>query len=67
MSTGQSRDHKYFNCSEKHELNYVSSLYAEKEEVYNFLKESCENNDIHYSTHDEVYALIKTKLGYDKA
>ena len=38
MSTGQARDHKYFNCSEEHELNYVASLYAEKEEVYNFFK-----------------------------
>ena len=67
MNTGQSRDHKYFNCSEEHELNYVSSLYVEKEEVYDFLKESCENNNIHYSTHNEVYTLIKTELGYDKA
>jgi len=66
MSTGQARDHKYFNCSEEHEFNYVSSLYEEKDKVYDFLKESCENNDIKYSTHDEVYALIKDKLEYDK-
>jgi len=66
MSNGRARDHEHFNCSEEHEFNYVSSLYTQKEEVYDFLKESCEKNDINYSTHDEVYALIKDKLGYDR-
>ncbi len=66
VSAGDKIDHRHFNCNQEHELNYVSGLYEEKEEVYNFLIESCKNNDINYSTHEEVYNLIKNKLGYTK-
>lgn len=56
-------DHKHFNCSEEHEFTYVSSLYADSQKVYDFLKESCKNGKINYSTHTEVYQLIKDELG----
>ncbi len=64
MSENLARDQKYFNCSEEHELKYVSGKYADQEKVYQFLVESCKNNKIHYSTHMEVYQLIEKELGY---
>lgn len=51
-------DHEYFNCSEEHELQYVSGLYVEKDEVYQALKTMCANNTINNSTHAEVYELL---------
>lgn len=59
-------DHKFFNCSEEHELKYVSNLYEDSEKVYSFLKECCKNDKIKYSTHEEVYQLIKDELGLTK-
>lgn len=59
-------DHKYFNCSEEHEFKYVSELYEDSEKVYLFLKESCKNDKIKYSTHEEVYQLIQDNLGLKK-
>ena len=67
MSNNKSRDDKYFSCEQEHELNYVSGLYAEKEKVYEFLKLKCDDNSIKYSTHDQVYKLIKDELGFTKA
>lgn len=62
-------DHKHFNCSQDHELDYVSRRYDEKQRVRvrKFLKEKCKNGDIKYSTHDEVYDLIKTELKLTKS
>lgn len=59
------RDQKSFNCSQEHELDYVSGLYANKIEVYNFLVAACKNNLIKNSTHMQVYQLIKSRLGYE--
>lgn len=58
-------DHKFFNCSEKHEHDYVVSLYPikERDRVRDFLEECCENGKIFYSTHEEVYELIEKELG----
>lgn len=56
-------DHKHFNCSEEHEFKYVSGLYSDSNTVYDFLKESCKNGKIKYSTHQEVYLLIEDELG----
>jgi hypothetical protein len=50
-------DHKYFNCSEEHEANYVASLYNNKSNQT--VKEKCDSNEINYSTHDEVYKLLE--------
>ncbi len=58
------KDSELFNCSEKHELNYVSGLYDNRKEVYAFLKKKCKSGDIKNSTHKEVYELIKKELGY---
>lgn len=60
-----SRDAKYFNCSEKHEVDYVANKYEDKEAVKAFIKEKCADKTIHYSTHDEVYDLLE-KNGFKK-
>jgi len=59
-----SRDQKLFNCNQEHELNYVAGLYANRQEVYDFLKRSCACSLIFHSTHQEVYDMIKRHLGY---
>lgn len=60
-------DHKYFNCSEEHEINYVAKQYHDKpnKTVKEFLKEKCDSNEINYSTHDEVYQLLEDN-GFQK-
>ena len=54
-------DHKYFNCSEEHEFNYVASLYKDKPTitVKQFLKNKCQNKEINNSTHKKVYDLLE--------
>ncbi|MBA5248404.1 MAG: hypothetical protein FE834_02550 [Gammaproteobacteria bacterium] len=59
-------DHDTFSCSEQHEEDYVVRLYEETKVVRAFLRWACENKHINNSTHDEVYALIKSALGLDK-
>jgi hypothetical protein len=63
MSNGNSRDHLLFNCSQKHEIDYVAGLYTEHKKVEDFLVEQCKNGVIKNFTHAEVYVLIKLKLG----
>lgn len=65
MEKDKARDDKFFNCSEQHEVDYVSGLYNDSEGVRNFLKKKCADGTIHYSTSLEVYKLIKKELGYD--
>lgn len=62
----KARDDKYFNCKEEHENYYVSKLYDEKEEVHEFLGDKCKSGDINYSTHEKVYKLIESELGYKR-
>lgn len=65
MARDKAKDDKYFNCSEEHENNYVSSLYGDNQTTVSvFLETECEDNTINYSTHMEVYELIKNELGY---
>lgn len=64
MARDKSKDDMYFNCSQIHEQNYVASLYLHQQKVLTFLKESCANGSIHYSTHYQVYKLIEKKFGY---
>ena len=63
MSNGNSRDHLLFNCSQKHEINYVAGLYSESKKVEDFLVEQCKNGVIKNSKHADVYDLIQSKLG----
>ena len=59
-------DHEFFNCSQKHEIDYVARLYTESKIVEEFLSEQCKNGVIKNFTHAKVYELIKQKLGYSK-
>ncbi len=54
------RDSKYFNCSEKHEIEYLAKKFKEpKEDVIAKINELCKNKAIYYSTHAEAeQALI---------
>ncbi len=65
MSSDKKRDDKYFNCDEEHEFKYVSSLYLEEDEVYEYLKDKCDDGTIKYSTHKEVYKMLED-VGYTK-
>ena len=64
MARDKSRDDKFFNCSEEWEFKYVSELYDKNDEVYDYLKEKCDDGTISYSTHMEVYEIIEKKFGY---
>lgn len=64
MGRDKARDDNFFNCSEDHELDYIASLYTNKEIVKDFLVEKCKDKTINYSTRKEVYELIKKELGY---
>ena len=62
MSNNLAKDQKYFNCSEDYELKNVSEKYEEQETMLAFLIECCKNGKIKYSTHREVYELIKKEM-----
>ena len=64
MARDKAKDDLRFNCSQEHEKIYVVNLYPDdKKAVKEFLIQSCLDGTIHYSTHMEVYELIKEKLG----
>jgi hypothetical protein len=54
------KDRKYFNCSQKHEVDYLASKFnGSKAEITAKIKELCKSKVIHYSTHREAeQALI---------
>lgn len=67
------RDGKFFNCSEAHELNAVSSKYEDREKVKEFIKTKCKDRTIHYWTHDKLAEYLaengfrlKTKIGQNE-
>ncbi len=64
MGRDKTKDDKYFNCSQEHELDYVSGLYADKNGVYDHLKKKCKSGEINYCTHKQVYKMIQDDLGY---
>ncbi|MDY0180726.1 hypothetical protein [Aliarcobacter skirrowii] len=65
MARDKARDDKFFNCKQEHEDGYVAGLYgSNKDKVSAFLSKKCSDNIIKYSTHKEVYSLIKEELGY---
>lgn len=55
------KDRDYFNCSEKHEVEYLAKKFKEpKEDVIAKIKELCKDKTIHYSTHVQAeQALIE--------
>lgn len=60
------KDHKYFNCSEKHEIDYLAGKFIQpKDDVIAKIKELCQSNEVHYSTHKEVEDLL-IKAGFTK-
>ena len=60
------KDNKFFNCSEKHEVEYLAKKFKEpKEEVIKAIKELCKEGKIKYSTHDEAEAAVISK-GFTK-
>ncbi len=64
MARDKAKDDMFFNCSQEHEFNYVSNLYKEQKEVYDFLKENCKSDNISRYTHKKVYEMIKANLNY---
>lgn len=52
------KDAKFFNCSEEHELDYVSGKYKEKGKVKEFIKEKCKDKTIHYWTQEKLAAYL---------
>ena len=61
-----SNDNKFFNCSEKHEMDYMAGKFqGSKEDIVGKLKELCKLKKIHYSTHKEVEQLMIT-AGFKK-
>ena len=52
-------DNKFFNCSEKHEVEYLASKFlGSKIEIIAKIKELCKSKKIHYSTHKEAEKLL---------
>jgi len=60
------KDNKFFNCSEKHEIEYLAKKFNEpKVEVIAKIKELCKNKEIKYSTHEQAEELL-IKAGFTK-
>jgi len=60
------KDIKYFNCSQKHEIDYLAGKFLEpKRDVVAKIKELCESKKIHYSTHKEAEQLL-IEAGFTK-
>lgn len=53
-------DAKFFNCSEKHEIEYLAKKFSQpKDDVIAAIKKLCKEKKIKYSTHAEAeQALI---------
>jgi len=64
MARDKEKDDLLFNCSQKHEVDYVAGLYNDSDGVRKLLKEKCASNIIYHSTHKKVYELINKELGY---
>lgn len=59
------KDRDMFNCSEKHELDYVAKQYDDKEKVAEFIKSKCKDGTIKRWTHTQLYQLLKEN-GFNK-
>ena len=59
-------DSKFFNCSEKHEIEYLAKKFKEpKEDVIKAIKELCKQGKIKYSTHQEAEQALISE-GFNK-
>ncbi len=58
-------DWEYFNCSEKHEHDYVVSLYKEKVTVSECLIAWCKDGVLKNTTHEKLYEMLANE-GYTK-
>lgn len=65
MTKDKAKDDEYFNCSQDHEHDYVKNLYKQSEEVGEWLKKKCADGTISYTTHKELYDMLK-KAGFTK-
>lgn len=60
------KDRKFFNCSQKHEIEYLAKKFVgPKEEIVQKIKELCKQKVIHYSTHEEAEKALMD-AGYQK-
>ena len=64
MARDKAKDDKFFNCQQEHEDHYVANLYSDSKKVSEFLEEKCNSGEIKYSTHKQVYEMIKKELGF---
>ncbi len=66
MGRDKARDDTYFNCEQEWEISYVANLYGEnKDNVRRSLEKWCREGKLKYSTHMQVYQLIKRELGLE--
>ena len=64
-SRDKAKDDELFNCSQEHEITYVSQRYGANEaKVKAFLDEKCTSGAINNFTHDQLYDLIKKEMGF---
>ena len=65
MARDKAKDDLMFNCSQDYEVNQVASHYDDnKQQIIEFLRNSCSIGLIHNFTHKEVYKLIEAKFNY---
>ncbi len=62
----QNKMHKYFNCSEEHEVRYLAGKFNEStNEVISAIRQLCLAKVIHYSTHEEAERSLEL-MGFTK-
>ena len=66
MSKDDKRDNDLFNCSQKHEIDYVKNQYSEPEKVKDWIKKECEQGgSINNTSHKELYEMLE-EAGFTK-
>lgn len=65
MARNKSRDDKLFNCSQQHEIDYVTSLYPKeyRKDIKEFIELNCALGVFDNSTHKYVYNSIEERFG----
>lgn len=58
-------DYALFNYNQAHDVQYVSSLYLERQKVKECLKENCSDGTISQWSHKQLYDFLD-KLGFTK-
>lgn len=63
MSAGNKKDHKYFNCDEQYEIDYVKKQYKNPSAVEKWISEECKQGGrISNTTHDELYEMLDERF-----